>query len=82
MSEPPVMTVGELVRVSFLDHCVGADELEPMACLGRVAKVTEEKVTLDWWYYDARAERDHNCESVTLVRAAIRGVVRLAPAPA
>lgn len=77
MTDPKV---GDLVRVSFLDHCVGADDLEPMVCLGRVALVTEDKITLDWWYYEAKTTRDHNIEMVTLVRAAIRDIVKLVPA--
>ena len=67
-----VLKVGELVAVKLLDHFMGSDAPEEVVAVGRVAKVTDQAVTLDWWFYeDPLKERDHNVERVTLVRAAI-----------
>lgn len=79
----PVPKVGDEVRIAFIDHVEGTDEVEEYYVYGRVAKVTKRSYTVDSWALqdasrDREADRD-NITTFTIIRATISEVVIFGP---
>lgn len=74
----PVAKIGDEVRIDFIDHVEGTDEVERYLVYGRVAKVTRESYTVDSWAMkdpsrDRDADRD-NITTFTIIRGTIKGL--------
>ena len=73
---------GMVVAVTFNDHAMNTDKPPEFVAYGMISTVTPSTLIVDAWHYsDKEAARDDNVESFTIMRSAIKRVVRLTAAP-
>lgn len=68
---------GDEVRITFRDHMTNADELTTYCVYGRIHKITEEAITVDYWTFpDPETPRKlgDEVECATIMRKVIEGV--------
>jgi len=69
------MQLGDVVAITFRDHCQGSDEPVTFIAYGRVSAKNKEFVTVDAWAYAHEyAARDQNIERFCILRSAIKKV--------
>ena len=72
--------VGDVVAITFCDHCQGGRELLRFTVYGRVAHIENSFISVNCWEYAADPDADDdNVDCYTIARAAIETVQRLAP---
>ncbi len=73
---------GDRVEVHFVDHVEGADSIMQCIAYGRIYRITATTVTIDHWIDADRrnTDRDSNVGRYTLIRSAIKRIVKLIPA--
>lgn len=71
--------LGKLYKITFLDHCVGEQEVITCEVAGWLIKETTEHITVTYWQVvtdDEETARD-NIEPVNIVKSAIKRVRKL-----
>ena len=69
---------GMVVAVTFRDHAMNTETPPEFTAYGMISNVTPDTLILDAWHYaDKETPRDDNVESFTIMRSAIKRIVRL-----
>ena len=69
---------GMVVAVTFRDHAMNTETPPEFTAYGMISTVTPDTLILDAWHYaDKETPRDDNVESFTIMRSAIKRIVRL-----
>ena len=74
---------GQIVAVTFLDHCQGGRDPLQFVVYGRLAAITATCVTIIGWQYAEKSKSlaiDQNSTSWNIVRSAISKITRLVEA--
>jgi hypothetical protein len=72
--------VGKLYRLTFLDHCVGEQDVMTCEVAGWIIKETPAHLTLTYWQVlseDEQVRRD-NIEPVNIIKSTIKKSRKLA----
>jgi hypothetical protein len=69
---------GQIVRIEFVDHVDGGSNLMHFVVFGRVAIVTKDAISIEsWGYVSPKMRYDCNVNRHTIIRSAIKRIVRL-----
>jgi hypothetical protein len=72
------LSKGQIVKVEFWDHAIGANHAIRFVVYGEVAAVTPTTLSIDSWAYaDKSARHDGNETRYTIVRKAITSITQL-----
>lgn len=72
---------GMVVAVTFNDHAMNTETPPEFVAYGMISTVTPDTLIIDAWHYaDKETPRDDNVESFTIMRSAIKRIVRLTDA--
>ena len=72
---------GMVVAVTFNDHAMNTETPPEFVAYGMISTVTPDTLIVDAWHYaDKETPRDDNVESFTIMRSAIKRIVRLTDA--